>query len=212
MWKCPNCETLNQGTYCEVCGSVRPKDEHVQSRETQLQPPAGGIYRPRDFGEPEARKTPLSEDKTKQLIIIVLVMAALLIAVLFLLLGIVLGSNSDSASQKSVSPTASSESVLDTPEPGLISEEPEKTPTPTPVYNLEPEDTPTPTKTPKPTSDTYPKYNSQGVFYRVRKSANDAQSQIGAFVELQNAINQANQYKAQGYEVYDNNGKLIYVP
>ncbi len=53
---------------------------------------------------------------------------------------------------------------------------------------------------------------SNGIRYRVRKSAYDSASQIGAFQDLQNAIAHANSYKSQGYEVYDLNGNLIYAP
>lgn len=49
-----------------------------------------------------------------------------------------------------------------------------------------------------------------GSIYRVRKSANDAKSQIGAFKELINAKNQAD--KNKGYKVYSQDGKLIYDP
>lgn len=43
--------------------------------------------------------------------------------------------------------------------------------------------------------------------YRVRKSWNDAKSQIGAYKELENAIDLAN--KNVGYEVYDSEGKQV---
>lgn len=48
--------------------------------------------------------------------------------------------------------------------------------------------------------------------YRVRKSPNDADSQIGAFKELENAKNTANSHKYEGYKVYDMSGSLIYDP
>ncbi len=53
---------------------------------------------------------------------------------------------------------------------------------------------------------------SNGVMYRVRKSPYDEASQIGAFKEFENAKNQADTHKSQGYEVYDLNGNLIYTP
>ena len=46
--------------------------------------------------------------------------------------------------------------------------------------------------------------------YRVRKSANDAKSQIGAFTVLANAKKLANSHA--GYSVYDGTGKLVYSP
>ena len=46
--------------------------------------------------------------------------------------------------------------------------------------------------------------------YRVRKSANDSTSQLGAFKDLNNAKKLANQNS--GYKVYDQNGNLVYAP
>lgn len=46
--------------------------------------------------------------------------------------------------------------------------------------------------------------------YRVRKSANDAKSQIGAFTILENAKKLADQNT--GYSVFDSDGKLVYTP
>lgn len=46
------------------------------------------------------------------------------------------------------------------------------------------------------------------VVYRVRKSANDAASQKGAFTVLANAIAMAKDY--DGYEVYDQDGKMVW--
>lgn len=48
------------------------------------------------------------------------------------------------------------------------------------------------------------------VIYRVRKSANDAKSQIGAYRSLDSAKALAD--KNSGYSVYDTNGKLKYTP
>lgn len=46
--------------------------------------------------------------------------------------------------------------------------------------------------------------------YRVRKSANDAASQLGANNDMDNAKCQADAHP--GYQVYDRNGNLIYEP
>lgn len=48
------------------------------------------------------------------------------------------------------------------------------------------------------------------VIYRVRRSVNDAKSQIGAYRNLDSAKKLADNNK--GYSVYDTNGKLIYTP
>lgn len=45
--------------------------------------------------------------------------------------------------------------------------------------------------------------------YRVRKTATDAKSQVGAYTVLDNAKKQADK---TGYSVFDGNGKLIYSP
>ncbi|MBQ4631239.1 MAG: hypothetical protein IJB70_09675 [Clostridia bacterium] len=50
------------------------------------------------------------------------------------------------------------------------------------------------------------------IFYRVRKSADDADSQIGAFITLERAKALADANKDAGYKVYDNKGNLVYTP
>lgn len=49
---------------------------------------------------------------------------------------------------------------------------------------------------------------SSGTLYRVRKSANDAKTQKGAFKSLSNAKDLADRHT--GYNVYDSKGKLVY--
>lgn len=70
--------------------------------------------------------------------------------------------------------------------------------------------------TEKFTSDTEPEshnsYEKADVFYRVRKSANDTTSQIGAFNDFNYAKALADKNKKAGYKVYDNYGNLIYIP
>ena len=60
-----------------------------------------------------------------------------------------------------------------------------------------------------PTPDTS---SAQSTLYKVRTSAYDANSQLGAFRVLENAIKLANQNKSKGYKVYDEYGNLIYAP
>lgn len=50
------------------------------------------------------------------------------------------------------------------------------------------------------------------LIYRVRKSADDAKSQIGAFENIQYAVRLADERMSEGYEVYDQFGNLIYSP
>lgn len=52
---------------------------------------------------------------------------------------------------------------------------------------------------------------NSGKWYRVRKSSGDSKSQKGAFQSLDNAKALADQYKSEGYEVYDGN-KCVYTP
>lgn len=54
------------------------------------------------------------------------------------------------------------------------------------------------------------KSKTDDIIYRVRKSADDAKSQIGAYRNLNSAKALAD--KNSGYSVYDTNGKLIYTP
>lgn len=48
--------------------------------------------------------------------------------------------------------------------------------------------------------------------FRVRKSASDVASQVGAFKILDNAKKSADAHKAEGYKVYDSKGNLVYEP
>jgi len=64
------------------------------------------------------------------------------------------------------------------------------------------------TVTANTTATEKPKVNTP--IYRVRKSANDATTQIGAYAVLANAKKQADTHA--GYSVYDMNGKLVYSP
>lgn len=48
--------------------------------------------------------------------------------------------------------------------------------------------------------------------FRVRTSWENPKSQIGAYSLLSNAKNQANQYKNQGYKVYNSAGMVVYDP
>lgn len=53
---------------------------------------------------------------------------------------------------------------------------------------------------------------STAIQYRVRKSANDSQTQLSAFASLENAKKDANAHKDEGYKVYDMSGNLVYTP
>jgi len=69
-----------------------------------------------------------------------------------------------------------------------------------------------PPKEEKPTNEPVQENTSGSISYRVRKSANDSKSQIGAFASLENAKKEANTHKDEGYKVYDMSGRLVYTP
>ena len=48
--------------------------------------------------------------------------------------------------------------------------------------------------------------------YLVRESAQDDQSQVGAYDSYNEACNKAKEYKYDGYEVYDNYGNMLFIP
>ena len=48
--------------------------------------------------------------------------------------------------------------------------------------------------------------------YLVRESAQDEQSQVGAYDSYTEACNKAKEYEYAGYEVYDNYGNMLYTP
>lgn len=207
MWKCSRCETVNaEGSYCEICGAKRGNT--TQNR-------AGG-YTTRDFDDRGngSKKT----NQNNVLIAIVVVLAVVLIGAMGVLAGVVLGGDTKQAKEPTYSVPADSVIVSSEPE-GLLDDEDDnyhidetEDADEIPYLNPEEENAKTPkpkTATPKKTSA--PKVTPE-VFYRVRKSPNDAKSQKGAFKVLQNAINEANKYKSQGYEVYDMNGNLVYAP
>lgn len=89
---------------------------------------------------------------------------------------------------------------------------PSPSPTPTPTPSPTPTPTPTPTPKPTPTPSAVPGNAQTDTLYRVRKSADDATTQLGAFRNLESAKEIANQNKSDGYRVYDQDGKLVYKP
>ena len=91
-----------------------------------------------------------------------------------------------------------------------IEKEDEPTPPPTAQPSATPTAAPTPAPTAKPTET--PDTAEQDTLYRVRLTADDAASQLGAFRNLDSAKDLARQNKADGYKVYDQDGKLVYKP
>lgn len=63
----------------------------------------------------------------------------------------------------------------------------------------------------QPTSAPTPKAEPVEMF-RVRKSWADAASQVGSYISLDGAKTKADEYTNQEYKVFDNNGKVVYVP
>ncbi len=64
----------------------------------------------------------------------------------------------------------------------------------------------------KPSNESVQESTPTTISYRVRKSADDSKSQIGAFSSLENAKKEAETHKNEGYKVYDMSGKLVYTP
>jgi|GEM_PF-5103960 len=98
------------------------------------------------------------------------------------------------------------EEPLEEPETVAVPEPtptPAPAPTPAPVVKEEPkEETPAPAPTEQPAA----------IAYRIRKSADDKDSQIGAFADLNRAKAFADAHAAEGYKVFDLEGNLVYQP
>lgn len=102
-------------------------------------------------------------------------------------------------------------------------DEPEKEPEQVVKPDEKPQDTPNKQPAQKPaekpvkkpaTSVQKPveKPATPAIAYRVRKSANDSKSQIGAFADLERAKNFARGNASDGYKVFDMNGNLVFAP
>lgn len=103
------------------------------------------------------------------------------------------------------------EEPAEEPEP---SEEPEEKPQDTPATKPAEKPVAKPAKKPatsvqKPAEE---KPVAPAVAYRVRKSANDSKTQIGAFADLEKAKNFARGNASDGYKVFDMNGNLVFAP
>lgn len=113
--------------------------------------------------------------------------------------------------------------TAETEEPKAIDEEFEEEPTAEPELNEEsveePEKTPAPApvKTETPKKETVKKEDAvisetPSISYRIRKSADDSTTQIGAFSDLDRAKAFATTHAADGYKVFDMYGNLIFQP
>lgn len=78
-----------------------------------------------------------------------------------------------------------------------------------------PATTPAAKPTPKPAVSApvqQPAAEKPAIAYRVRKTADDSDTQIGAFADLERAKNFAAAHAADGYKVFDMSGNLVYTP
>jgi cell division septation protein DedD len=96
------------------------------------------------------------------------------------------------------------------PEKEEVSPTPEKTPVPekTPAPEVK-----KPVKKPQqPKNEEVAAPVAPAVSYRIRTSADDSKSQIGAFAELERAKAFATSHAAEGYKVFDMEGNLVFQP
>lgn len=96
------------------------------------------------------------------------------------------------------------------PEETQIQQEPEK-------EEIAPEQKPGPVKQDTPKKQTVKKEDAvisptPSISYRIRKSADDSDTQIGAFSDIERAKAFASSHAAEGYKVYDMNGNIVFEP
>ena len=202
MWKCQYCGNDNEGEYCVRCRNRKPT-------ETAL--------------EPEKRKG----NPAVVIAVAIIIAAAMFIAFFGAYLLVLRPFNNEDE----VEITTDYESAGKVNPETLIEEESEKNETDIKEVNkrpsemLEPEEEAelVPEREPEPLleSEEEPEQEETApvveqpaaeAMYRVRKSANDAQSQLGAFADLKKAKICAIGNASDGYEVYDMNGKLVFDP
>lgn len=168
MWKCPNCETINQGDTCAICGHakvVQPDkccphcnspvtedavfckncgkplaDNYIHSRSDQNDQTSGG------GNNPYTPPTPIDDyhptPKSNQNLIIAIVVAVATITICIVALFAILTSNNNSDyNDNAPTETEVEEEETETPEP---------TPTPTPTHSFVP--TTPPRKTSEPSN------------------------------------------------------------
>lgn len=168
--------------------------------------------------EPEEIKIP----KKKKAPIIILLVAIL--CVLAVLGGYFISKANQNITDTNAEDVLPKEDITEeTEEPKAIDEEIEEEPTAEPVLNEEPAaepksaPAPAPAKTETPKKETVKKEDAvisqtPSISYRIRKSADDSETQIGAFSDLERAKAFATSHAADGYKVYDMYGNLIYQP
>ena len=112
------------------------------------------------------------------------------------------------------------EDIIDE-EPKAIEEEPEEVQIQQEVekeeVKPEPEPAPAPVKQQTPKKQTVKKEDAvisptPSISYRIRKSSDDSDTQIGAFSDLERAKAFAASHSADGYKVYDMNGNVVFEP
>jgi len=195
----------------EVSIDDEEKDE-AQPEETAIEEVAEENTIPEKAKKPKKKKTP---------IIILLVVILCILAVL--------GGYFISKVNKDIIDT-NAEDVLpeediaeETQEPKAIDEEFEEEPTAEPELNEEPiaelEETPAPApaKSETPKKETVKKEDAvisptPSISYRIRRTADDSTTQIGAFSDLERAKAFATTHAADGYKVFDMYGNLIFEP
>ena len=202
MWKCQYCGNDNEGEYCVRCRNKRPEEaEPVQKKQK---------------GSPAV-----------VIAVAIIVAAAMFIAFFGAYLLVLRPFNNE----EEVEITTDYESAGKVNPEVLEEDEPEKTETELETVNkrpsemLEPEEEtepiaeeaePEPLLEPEEETEhaeiTEAEQGASEPMYRVRKSANDAKSQLGAFADFKKAKICAIGNASDGYEVYDMNGNLVFDP
>lgn len=155
--------------------------------------------------EPYVPKMLEFEDAPKQsraplIIFIVIGLCIVAVAVGYLISFFVPKENTDAVNETEIP-----EIVEEIDEPVLVEETDEEI-----VSVTEPVSEPKPTITEEEKAPTITEVPA--ISYRIRKSADDSATQIGAFSDLERAKAFANNHAADGYKVFDMYGNLIYQP
>lgn len=207
MWKCQCCGKKNSEQFCGKCGSKKPEDAAPVKEKGKSSP--------------------------AMVIAVAIIVAAAMFIAFFGAYLLVLRPFSD---EEDIEITTEYESAgtintetLKESEPEIYEEEEEPVVNKRPSEMLEPELEPDPDEglvlepaegleadtglLLEPAEETETTETPvETPMYRVRRSANDAQTQLGAFADFKKAKICAIGNASDGYEVYDMNGKMVFKP
>jgi len=204
MWKCQYCGNDNEGEYCVRCRNKKPEEITQKPEKEKNNSPALVIA------------------------VAIIVAAAMFIAFLGAYLIVVrpfsddneIEISTDYESAAEINPDTLKEEIAEKPENKYEDKENNKRPAEMlepemelePAPDLEPEPWLEPAEELEPVEVPEQVQVEAEPMYRVRKSAKDAQSQLGAFADFKRAKICAIGNASDGYEVYDMNGNLVFDP